>query len=389
MTMEPTLKSVGNPHRHPRVLWSRLKAHSHVFVWMAAVVAAVFLFIYSAGTGGMPGYVEIVEHPIASTEVGRVLSIDVAVGDRVLAGQAVAHFDASMIDAELGAESALYEEIRGTVPSPEQTALQLQRQFAAAQGSASATLDEQRLRQTQDQAELEVLTKELERIEPLLAKGLIDASTVSGTRARQAALSKATAMYPQAIASLQQRMEETKRQHQEALDALRGAKGGSGGGTNYQALAQQQRVAGLAARRRECVLCSPSDGVVAQVMFRAGDVVMAGTPVAIVVEQPSARVIGFIPEMNAREAYPGQMVRVERMYGVGVSYGAQVTAMEPAVRGLPGQVNPIPGRVMRGRRVYCHLKEPTDLLPGETVQIRLTTPFWAPVADYLNRIVGH
>jgi multidrug resistance efflux pump len=274
-----------------------------------------------------------------------------------------------------------------TVPSPEQTALQLQRQFAAEMGSASAMLDEQRLQQTQDQAELDVLSRELARVEPLLEKGLIDASTVSGVRARHAALSNAVVMYPQAIASLRQRMNETTLQQQQALGALRGVKDGKGGITNYQAVAQAQRVAGLEARRRECILRSPADGVVAQVMFRAGDVVMAGTPVAIVVEQPSARVIGFIPEINAHEVSLGQVVRVERMYGVGVSYGAQVTAMEPAVRGLPGQVNPVPGRVMRGRRVYCHLKEPTDLLPGETVQIRLATPFWAPLSDYWGKMV--
>jgi len=379
-------KHDGDPCRHPRVVWSRMKAHSHVYVWIAAVVAAVLLFIYGARTGGMPGYVEIVEHPIASTELGRVHSIEVVVGNTVTAGQVVARFDSSLIDAQLGAETAVYEEIRGSVPATEQFELQLQRQFAAALAAASVTLDEQRLRQTQDQAELDVLSKELERLEHLLSQGLLDASTLSGIRSRHAALSKAVAMYPRVIANLQSRMDETRNQSRDALAALRDAHEALEGKTNLQAVAQAQRVTGLEARRRECVLRSPSAGIVSQVMFRPSDVVMAGTPVAIVVERPSARVVGFMPEINAHDAKPGQAVRVVRMYGVGPSYGAKIDAMEPAVRGLPGQVNPVPGRVMRGRRVYCTLDEATDLLPGETVQINVATPFWAYAADFLGGV---
>jgi HlyD family secretion protein len=383
--MEPYHVNRGEGRCHPRVVWSRMKASSHILIWMAAAVVAVFLFVYGAGTGGMPGYVEIVEHPVASTEVGRVVGVDVEVGDRVVAGQVVARFDTAVIDAELGAERAMYEEMRDTVPGPAQVALQWQRQFAGALSVATGALDEQCRRQSEDQAELDVLAKELARVEPLVAKGLMDAERVSGTRARHAALSKAVAMHPQAIANLQQRLEETRRQNQEALETLKGGRSGVSTGTNLQAVALAQRVAGLAARQRECVLRSPANGVISQIMFRPGDVVMAGTPVVIIVEQPSSRVIGFMPEITAHDAKTGDFVRVERMYEVGVSYGAKVSALEPAVRGLPGQVNPVPGRVMRGRRVYCTFDESTDFLPGETVQIILNVPFWAPAVNFMGR----
>ncbi len=383
--MEPQYVNIGKPGRHPRVVWSRLKGYSHLLIWLAAAVAAAFLFIYGAGTGGMPGYVEIVEHPVASTEVGRVVGVDVDVGARVTAGQVVARFDTAVIDAELGAERAVYEEMQGTVPGPAQVALQWKRQFAAALSVAHVALDDQRRQQSEDQAELDVLSKELERVEPLLAKGLMDAERVSGTRARHAALTRAVAMYPQTIANLQERLDETRRQYQEAGEVVGGGKDGAVNATNLQAVAVGQRVAGLTARRREYVLRSPSAGVVSQVMFRPGDVVMAGTPIVIIVEQPSMRVVGFMPEITAHDVKMGDRVRVERMYEVGVSCDAKVTALEPAVRGLPGQVNPVPGRVMRGRRIYCTFSESTDLLPGETVQIILNAPFWTPAIDFMRQ----
>lgn len=368
----------GNPMKAPQVRWSRWKSHSHVAVWLAAVVAAILFFAYGAHTGGMPGYVEIVEHPVASLELGRLVSVEAAVGDRVVAGQPLARFDSAVIDSEVGAAEAVHAEMETSVPAPDQMALQWERQFAAAMAAAAAAVDDQRVRQAQEEAELEVVSRELARLEPLLESRLVDAGSVAAVRARHAALSRSVAMYPETIAGLRRRMEETRRQYGEATGAIR-IPGRPGTGTNLQAVAQAMTLAGLRARRQEYVLRSPAAGIVSQVMFRPGDAVAAGTPVIVVIETPSTRVIGFIPEINAREAKARQAVSVERMYGLGTSYPATVTSLEPAIRGLPGQVNPVPGRVMRGRRIYCELTGPTDLLPGETVQIRLRSPFWAPL----------
>lgn len=373
-----TDKGSGAPARSARVRWSRWKAHSHVAVWMAAAAAGVLFFVYGAHTGGIPGYVEIVEHPVASLELGRLQSVEVAAGGRVQAGQILARLDASVIDAEVGAAQATYAELQGSVPGMEQVTLQWERQFAGAMSAAAVALDEQRMRQAQDEAEMEVVTRELKRLEPLLERRLVDAATVGAVRARHAALSRSVALYPAALEGLRNRVEETRRQYDDAKAALR-LPGRPGPGTNLQAVAQAMTLAGLEARRREYVLRSPSAGTVSQVMFRPGDVIAAGVPVLVVIETPSTRVVGFIPEMNAREAMPGHAVWVERMYGMGRSYPAAVSSMEPAIRGLPGQVNPVPGRVMRGRRIFCELAGPTDLLPGETVQIRLRSPLWAPV----------
>lgn len=376
------------PQGHPRVRWSRWKAHWPLLVWTGAAVAALALFFYGAHTGGMVGYVEIVEHPIASLELGRLVAVDVVVGQTVKAGDVVARLETAQLDAELAAEEALRQEARVTLPIPEQSALQVERQFALALASAQATLDGLRLQESQDQAELAVLDGELARMNELLEKRLIDASTVSLLRGRHAALTKAMALYPTSIRDQGQRVEETRRQQEAAQAALRTtARSGSGGETNFQVEVQAQRVAALEARRRECVLKAPGPGVVGQIMIRPGDVVLAGLPILTIVENQARRVIGFLPEINARESKEGQAMWVDRMYGFGESFAAHVTSLEPAVRGLPGQVNPVPGRTMRGRRIICDLDGATDLLPGETVQLRTLNPFWQPLLQWITTLM--
>jgi HlyD family secretion protein len=379
----------ANPLGHPRVQWSRWKTRWPLLVWLVAAVAGLFMFLYGAHTGGMAGYVEIVEHPVASLELGRLSTVDVVVGQAVKAGDVVARLDATQIDAEMAAESALREEALVTLPASEQTALQLDRQFAAALASAQTALEEQRLRASQDQAELGVLDRELTRMNELLEKRMIDASAVGVLRARHAALTQAVALYPKSLREMDQRVEETRQQQQAAREALKTAGRTAGGGsTNFVAEVQAHRVAALQARRRECVLTAPAPGIVAQAMFRPGDVVMAGVPILTVVENQARRVIGFVPEISAREAWVGQVVQVERMYGLGRSFPARVSSLEPAVRGLPGQVNPVPGRTMRGRRVICDLDGENDLLPGETVQLRTVWPFWQPLIERVRNLMS-
>ncbi len=387
--MEPSPPSGSKlaPEHHPRVRWSRWKAHSHVAVWIAAILAALAFFLYGAHTGGVQGYVEIVEHPIASVELARLQSIDASVGDHVAAGQVLAHMDASALDAEIAAAQALCAEMEATVPAPEQVALQWERQFTASVADAAAALDAQLQQQAQDQAELDVITEDLKRLQPLLENNLVDATIVNTLRARHAVLNRAVTMHPKNVTDRQARLMEAQRHYSSAASALNDT-ARYPDGTNHQAVAQAMTLASLQARRREYVLRSPSEGIVSQVMFRPGDVVAAGLPALVVIEQPSRRVIGFLPELNARDAHIGQNVQIARMYGYGTSYRATLSAMEPAVRGLPGQVNPVPGRIMRGRRIYCNLSEETDLLPGETVQLRFRTSFLELFQSFLGGILS-
>jgi HlyD family secretion protein len=368
------------------VVWSRLSIRWPFLVWLAAAIGAAFMFFYGAHTGGMMGFVEIIEHPIAAVEIGRVADLKVQVGQPVRAGELVARLDTSAVDAEIAAEDALKAEAAVSVPSQDQVALQLERQFGVALATAQAALDDQRIRQAQDAAEAKVLKAELDRLEGLLQQRLIEASVAAQLRARQAALVDALALYETTLPRLEARVAEVLRQQEEARTALRPAAGGAG--TNFLVRAQDERMRSLTARRDQCLLTAPVDGVIGQLHYRPGDVVPAGLPVVTLVESHPANVIALIPEINAREFREGQPVRVERTYGLGQTYPGSIVTLEPAVRGLPGQVTPMPGRVIRGRRAVCRLDGPHDLLPGETVEVRVSLPFWDPVLGWLRKFLG-
>jgi HlyD family secretion protein len=319
--------------------------------------------------------VEIVDHSLATLEYGTLTSVHVRIGDVVRPGDLLVEMDTSVLDAEIAVEKALQDEARATLAAQYETALQMDRQFAAAQATATAALDEQRIRAAQESGELKVLGEELKRLENLLARRLIDAAAVNDVRARSAALQQSAGLYPEAIRRLETRVAEVGVQQGALLAATGG--GTNGGPRNYQIEVSQHRIDALQARRAACTLRAPAPAAVSEILQRPGETLAPGVPVITLVEQKARRVIGFLPEMSAHDMRLGDDVTVERTYGLSRLFRARVESLEPAVRGLPGQVNPLPGRTLRGRRVIFELMEDTDLLPGETVQIRTITPLWS------------
>jgi HlyD family secretion protein len=369
------------------VWWSRIKVGWPVLVWALAVAGALVFFFYGAKTGGSVGMVEIADHPIAPLEMGRLASLDVVAGQSVCTGDVLARMETRVLDAEIAAEQAIREQAQRTVPVYELDSLQMGRQFSAALAATDAALAEQRIRQAEVEAELGVISNELSRLEDLLEQRLIDASSVALVRARYATLRRAAELYPVAIRRLTDRLGDTRVQQQAASGAVEAALGSAGGlaaQTNFEAEAAAHRIQALTARREACILRAPADGVVAQVNCQPGEVVAAGVPILRVVERKARRVIGFLPEVNARDLQLGQRLHVSRTYALSQSYAARLTVLEPAIRALPGTLNPIPQRTMRGRRIIVELTEANDLLPGETVEIRVVEPLWSPLVRWLE-----
>lgn len=349
--------------RHPAIWKSRAKRCWPACVWLVAVGLGTILYFHGGQFGGMSGTVEVVREEIAPLETARLLSLKVEPGQHIKAGDEVAEMDASVLDAEMAVER-----------------LQMDRQFGEAVSRAEADLRDARIRQAETKGELEVLDVEVERMNSLLAKQLIDAQTVARSRARQKALSEAVTFYPDMIRRLEEDLARTRKRLKELdaqMDGTRGDKASAGE-------SGRDRLGLLDLRRRSYTLRSSTDGVVSRINNEVGDVVQAGASVVSVVAEGAQRIIGFLPEYNARAVREGMTAYVTRSTGGGGVVEARVVALVPEIVALPTRVNPTPSQSLRGRRVILVPSEPGDFLPGEGVAIYFERPLLTALADLLG-----
>lgn len=342
--------------RHPAVWWSRLKLRWPFFVWVLAAVAAVFFYLHGGQFGGMSGAVDTVREEVAPLETARLKALRVVIGQRVKAGDVLAEMDTSVLDAEMAVEK-----------------LQVDRQFAQAVSRVEAALRDARIRQAETMGELEVLTSEIERMDQLLAKQLIDAQTVSRLRARKEALAQAAEFYPEMIRNLEEDLERAQKRMATVESEMGSEASAAAGEPDVET--SRQRLGLLDLRRASYALRAGSDGIVSRLYHGAGDVVQGGIPIMTLVQEGVQRVIGFLPEHSAQDVTVGMPVYMTRAVGGGPVFSGKVTALVPEIMALPTRASPVPAQTWRGRRVIIDPLGPNDLLPGEGVSIYFERPW--------------
>ena len=118
-------------------------------------------------------------------------------------------------------------------------------------------------------------------------------------------------------------------------------------------------------------LRAPRDGTISRVFKQPGEVVAAGEPILHLVAGGNGRIIGFLPERQARDVSVGDEGYVESARSASRRIHATVTVVGPDIVTHPGRVSLIRGQPIRGRRLVLTPDEGHGLLPGETVSIRL------------------
>lgn len=348
------------PHRHPAVWVSRVKVRWPFFVWVLAIAAVLYLYYHGGRFSTMSGTVESLREQAAPLETARLKAVHVIVGQEVRAGELLAEMDTSILDAELVMQK-----------------LQEDRRFASAVTDMETTLQDTLIRQAEATGELGVLSSEIERLDELLAKRLVDAQTVSRLRARQQALAKALELYPGVIRNLESELDLAKRRR-DTVKAWFGSEGEMLS-TNVPPAFEQdpelkQQLGLLYLRRESYMLRAKSDGVVSRVLYKPGDVVPNGDPVVTIVVKGAQEVLGFLPESNIRNVQIGMTAYLSRTTGRGAVVPARVMALTPEIVGLPNRANPFPGMNFRGQQVILTPLVENDFIPGEGVTIDMDKP---------------
>ncbi len=356
-------------------LWF-LRGWPHL-VWFLAGVIAFLLWNYGARFGGMKGVIMTISEPVAPVETARLISVEVETGQPVQPGDVIARFDTTLLDAEIALNEAQWMDAETTLTGYQQSILQAARQYETALQDTENMVLMETLRQQQDIAERHALQDEMNRLEDLLNRGLIDAAALGAGRPRLAALQTAVEARSNVINRLAQHLVMIRGQRDEAEQWLQGDTADSLTAAMRRQQEAQAAIMNAARehqeiRRASYTLRARGEGIISRIYFEPGDVVPAGGVVTRIVQTTSSRVEGFLPEEYLAEIRPGQSFEISRATGRSQRYEAHLIAISPEVATLPARLSPIPSQPLRGRRVMLELQEETDLIPGESVRIRPT-----------------
>jgi len=118
------------------------------------------------------------------------------------------------------------------------------------------------------------------------------------------------------------------------------------------------------------VLRAPMDGVITVLSNRVGEVVMPGSPIAIIVADNSEHIVGYLKPPFETKPQIGDRVQVRRMGTQRKADYATVLEVAPQVQPLdPSMASPGATQVEFGLAFLVSLPKSLELIPGEPVDI--------------------
>ena len=353
--------------KHPAVRFSRLKTHWPFLIWVAAVLAMVVIAQQELGGQSMSGVIYKEVSEVSSVNPGQVKRVLVVPGQKVEVGQTLVELDTALIDAE----------IQAAAWSQDVESRQIDRQFTRMKFESEADLQEAELRLAQASSELQLLDKESKRIEGLVERRLVDREVLLDLEARRDTLRLTVSSYPDRIERLKRYSLWADGQKAALLEKFDAPDSSPKRGDEVQKL--------LELKKEGYSLRAAGSGFVSLVHTRTGDVVGSGEPLVSIVGESANRVIGFLPEKNARDLEKGSIFYVSSSGNAGpVAVPAKVVSLSPEIIGLPQQAVLISSRVVRGRQIMLEIIEPHSFIPGEAVMLRSKASFKDQLAQLFS-----
>ncbi len=370
---------------HPLPIRSTARAVLPLLVWLAAVAAAYFLFRQSAGGGQAVGVAEVREFTVSPTEIGRLVSLEIARGQSVAAGQVLARLDTAALRQELAVAEAELRELVAKVPAEdraiEQSDLRIERSFQAELEAAEVEYQSNQAASERAHAELASVNEALARERGLVARHLTDSRLLKELEARRTALMADMEAWPRRFQALDKRIRGAR----ERLLAWRADHGGAAGGSarreqlrplELRIPRQREYLELLRTRLTNMVLRAPAAGRVTTVLAREGAVVRPGDPVLMLVAD-AVQVVGYVEEERAPHISVGDAAAIKTRAAGNRRVDGTVISVASTVSQIPARFWPSPTRPRWGREVFIHSDGKLD--PGQAVDIVFKTKTPAPV----------
>ncbi len=230
---------------------------------------------------------------------GRLGAVEVAVGDRVKKGQAIARIVQTDAEQRLRDRTEALNE-REREQAELAAAIKRELEIKAADAASQKSGLQQSIAAAQEH--LAYLVKDIAGVEALNAKGLVTQRELEGLRADLSTTKQRVTDAQNDIQRLDGQIREQASQRD--LDRL------SAEFKVNEARREVEELAGAIARNSE--LSSPIDGRVFEIKVSAGGVLAAGTPVAAIEpEGANLEAIVFVPAGHGKDIEPGMDVRIE------------------------------------------------------------------------------
>lgn len=378
---KPGRTSKKIPNRLPLRL--RLRSGWPALIWVAAALVCIPLLLRKSNwqmaerIHGVVGRETIV---IAPEETARVLRILVGAGQTVTNGQPLVEMDTVSIEHEL-AETLLDAYRTAHSINQQQTNM---RDDVARRGErvaeAEKDLEECRMDQSAEKAELNLLGEIQAQRDEMRADGLLDDRGWREYQPRMVELKERIDKRETLLRLYEQQLAEARKWHEEAVTALKRFE--EDNADSDYAGTMLARIEEETKRYRDSyILRSPAIGVISEVRSEEGEVVRADDTVLRVVPTSLSTVVALVPEELSTQIQPMQRVWVTALNDVqapGRSHlPAVVESLSNEIRTEAALVN-MTGRLipMRSRRAILRLDHPekSGLIAGEVVEVQLTAP---------------
>lgn len=295
-------------------------------IWLGAAIAVLLLLPGGMNRVRFYGVAERTYEYVSPLESGRLISLNVNLGDPIHAGQLIGELDNQSLATQLLMDQASLMKTRDKVHS------------------IRYDVENLRLEEAKTAADLKALEGQWARTEELRAKNLILEQEVEDIRPQIEATKDVLSHYPKLITQLQERLQVLEKE---------------------TALFSSNELKELQAA--QCRLEAQTAGVVAEVLHQPGDVVETGDPVIRISNVSTERIIAFMPEENRMDIAEGERCRVISSASREVYYGI-VQTVTADIRKLPVFTG-FGDQIMRGRRIVIELEDDVELVPGEQVVV--------------------
>jgi multidrug resistance efflux pump len=330
----------------------------------AAVLVAGGLFWFLSHGGVAPslslrGYAEVIDHPVAPLQTGRVARVAVRVGQSVKPGDVLVVMETEELELKREAAELALSRAGAQLRAEE---------VVAGAAVARAELLVLRLQSTQirDRAQLAEVRQQLERLEKLAQEKLVQARDVEQEKLKEADLAASVSVLDAATKGKQAGLgraiggKTAADQLERRLEPLREA-----------ARMREQDVKLAKFVLAEATVRATVEGTVSLILHHEGDVVPAATEIVRIATGRPGRVVCWIPERFIDKVQAGQSVRLRGLNFFGGGFGGRVAEIAPEVEELPIRARPSAQVPAWGRRVEIESWPARPLVLGEAVHVRL------------------